>query len=128
MANPRYPAPLPWVRWFSKQPVRPIGEQVVHEKRILDQVVAAGSTQDANALESLQRGPNFRNGRDLAFRSGQFLEGILANRWLLLSDQYQQMAIEGAQGCQQRHPTPHIIRIAGHAPERGLHVSRAFGG
>jgi GNAT superfamily N-acetyltransferase len=28
-------------------------------------VVAAGSTQDANALESLQRGPNFRNGRDL---------------------------------------------------------------
>ena len=53
---------------------------------VLDQVVAAGSTQDANALESFQRAPNFRNGWDLAFRSGQFLEGILANRWFLLSD------------------------------------------
>ena len=68
--------------WLSKQPIRPIGEKIIHEQRILDQVVSAGSTQDANALESLQRGPNLRNGRDLAFRSGQFLEGILTNRWL----------------------------------------------
>jgi hypothetical protein len=44
-------------------------------------------------------GPNLRNGRGLAFRSCQLLEGILANRRLLLSDQYQQMAIEGAPGC-----------------------------
>jgi len=88
------------VLWLSKQPIRPIGEKIIHEQRILDQVVSASSTQDANALESLQRGPNLRNGRDLAFRSGQFLEGILTNRWLLLSDQYQQMAIEGAQGRQ----------------------------